>query len=264
MTFNLGTYKTTNSRNEVRCNCPFCVEKGKTQDTKFHCYISLTLKCFHCFRCGASGPLSQLKNIEKISFIPRERKRKKKEKRKYIDLIESEIGMKYWKNRGMTRREAKIFNMKYNSKYLMVAFPIMDLDGITKFYVERSIFNIEKSHYIEEGTKKSKYLFNLYQAKNYETICIVEGPMDAVSIGKDAVALMGKMISTTQVNLLRDVKPKKVIIVLDPDAQREQRKIYYELMNYFNVRSINLKTGDVNEIRKEKNKKYLRQKIFNS
>lgn len=48
------------SSDEVRVNCPFCTETGKSADDKSHMYINPHKEIAHCFRCDWSGNIYYL------------------------------------------------------------------------------------------------------------------------------------------------------------------------------------------------------------
>lgn len=65
---------------------------------------------------------------------------------------------------------------------------------------------------------KSEVLYNIDEARKYDTIIVTEGVFDAINVGPNAVAILGSMVSQTQVTKILKAKPKKVIMMLDPDA----------------------------------------------
>lgn len=52
-------FKKTRGKNgvEYRINCPFCIKKGKSRDTKYKLYINPTHNggVYNCYRCGTAG-----------------------------------------------------------------------------------------------------------------------------------------------------------------------------------------------------------------
>lgn len=46
--------------NEVNYCCPFCVKRGKDEDTGYHLYYNTVKKAFYCQRCGARGYYNEL------------------------------------------------------------------------------------------------------------------------------------------------------------------------------------------------------------
>jgi DNA primase len=235
LNFNGREFKKTSDPNELRYNCPFCVEVGKKQDIHFHLYLNKKLGYFYCFRCGATGWRS-----DSDSYIFRERdvdrierKDRKEEKEELVPLIESELGLIYWKNRGFSEIEAVSYGIFFSKKKNSLFFPVFDLDGKFSFYIERKIVNIEPRYFIPSGIKKSSFLYNIDKAKEFEKIWLVEGTFDAIALGPNSVAVMGKILSETQLNLLRKTKVKTLLIALDKDASYESSKLELTLLPYF-------------------------------
>ena len=78
-----------------------------------------------------------------------------------------------------------------------------------------------------KGTKKSRLLFNLEEAKQHDLIVVVEGVFDVLGVGslerRDApscaVAALGKKLSNVQVELLiRHAAYKPIFVAFDGDA----------------------------------------------
>ena len=77
-------------------------------------------------------------------------------------------------------------------------------------------------YYIPAGAKKSWTLYNLDDAQYYNDIVIVEGVTDVWRVGKRAMAMFGKSLSTAQRSVLcKRCAGKRIILVPDtndPDA----------------------------------------------
>lgn len=76
------------------------------------------------------------------------------------------------------------------------------------------------------GSHKSFHLYNVERACSHRTIIVVEGPGDVWSVGLPGVAIMGKVISKQQTELLaRHYQPgTTVAIVLDPKQDEKERR----------------------------------------
>ncbi len=81
------------------------------------------------------------------------------------------------------------------------------------------------------GMQKSELLYGLHLAINaMRPIYVVEGPADAWRVGLGAVALFGKDLSQTQKLLLvHHFVGRRIVVMLDQDAQEEARKIQHDL-----------------------------------
>jgi len=117
--------------------------------------------------------------------------------------------------------------------------PIYDVWGRITAFGSRRLQEDSSEKYRNSSTselfKKSEVLFNLYNAKAYETIIIVEGYMDALkmmSVGiNNVVALCGTALSSFHIQLLVKNKVKHLILCLDGDyAGQEATKTILEVL----------------------------------
>lgn len=78
---------------------------------------------------------------------------------------------------------------------------------------------------------KNNILFNLNRAIQTPYIVIVEGVIDALTIGNSGVAALGKMLTSAQIDLLKTYVPKDkpIFIMLDKDARDEAIKLAKKL-----------------------------------
>lgn len=77
-----------------------------------------------------------------------------------------------------------------------------------------------------KGASARHVLYNYDRAKEYETIVIVEGFIDAVKVGPNAVATNGKNLHPAQVEFLRRTKAKKIIMLWDADSWTDGRMLH--------------------------------------
>lgn len=109
-----------------------------------------------------------------------------------------------------------------------IMIPIYDMQGNLAGYTARAYLKDEKSKYINSKEtiiyKKSNILFNYYNAKDIarleKQIVVVEGNMDAITMCvygiKNVIALMGVVISKNQIDALKKLN-SKIILMLDND-----------------------------------------------
>ena len=109
-----------------------------------------------------------------------------------------------------------------------IMIPILDMQGNLAGYTARAYLKDEKNKYINSKEtiiyKKSNILFNYYNAKDTarlkKEIIIVEGNMDAIMVAangiKNVCALMGVVISKIQIDALKKLN-SKIILMLDND-----------------------------------------------
>lgn len=74
----------------------------------------------------------------------------------------------------------------------------------------------EPKYYFMSGFKKSRFLYNLHEARKHDIVVITEGVTDAVRVGPSAVCLWGKSMSEAQIDLLiKHCSHAKVAVMLD-------------------------------------------------
>lgn len=72
-------------------------------------------------------------------------------------------------------------------------------------------------YYSCPGQPAKRMLYNIDTAKKYDTVILVEGPIDVWGAGNQGVGLIGKKLSLTKLDLLRKhCKDATLVIVLDP------------------------------------------------
>ena len=78
-----------------------------------------------------------------------------------------------------------------------------------------------------------------------DSVILVEGLLDKWRMGKDAVALFGKKITPRQFALLREMRNKRIRILLDADAEKEARALALDMKFLANdVELLLLDSGD--------------------
>ena len=142
-----------------------------------------------------------------------------------------------------------------------IVFFTFDNQGQYIYWNTRSIL---KEPYIKsfngvskEGEfSKRNTVFNLNIAKDQEEIVIVEGVIDALTIGKSGVATFGKQVTDEQVNIILDnITPeKKIYVMIDRDAPKQADKLaqrlYQRHKNTFIV--LNPEDKDANDMGTDK------------
>jgi len=99
-----------------------------------------------------------------------------------------------------------------------------------------------------KGAKPGRFLYNFDRARHCPTIRIVEGVLDAVHIGRSAVATFGTSLSQYQLELLMRTSASELVIIWDrdPDAKPGQsgyekaQKLALSLADLWRVRAVEL------------------------
>jgi len=246
--------KRTGNPSEVRYCCPWC------GDTKYHLYLNTKYHVFFCFRCGSKGTETKLFQKLKLATVPEvvEQKPRKREKPELIDIdgkgLLQMVAKRYWLKRGLTLQEMYDYDVKINPRRVSLVIPVKDENGIHVYNVERLLLDSERKYYNEPGAKIHEYLFNLDKAKVFDRIFLVEGIFDAISIGKQGVAILGKYLSEKGLEKLRSLGFRKISVLLDSDAAPEALVLWNRLLPFFDTEVLDISsTGykDISEFRQK-------------
>lgn len=102
------------------------------------------------------------------------------------------------------------------------------------------------------GIGKTELIFNEDALQVYETIYIVESVINALTLGANAIAIMGKKISPIQLSKILRSPCKRVVICLDPDAIIEAAQLGLKLVEHKRVKVIEFpEKQDVNDLGKK-------------
>ena len=116
--------------------------------------------------------------------------------------------------------------------------------GEVQFFVARYMKakppkGVKKTLY-PKGAKPGRHLFNYDRARFCDTIRIVEGVLDAIHIGKSAVATFGTSLSQYQLELLMRTAAREIIIMWDRDAIDKARALADRLADLWAIRVVEL------------------------
>jgi len=103
------------------------------------------------------------------------------------------------------------------------------------------------------GLGKEFIIYNSDALGLYNQVFICEGAINALTMGDNAIATMGKAVSRYQINSLIKSQSKRFILLLDPDAKDKAIDLALKLVNFKSVKVVYLPEGkDCNDIgRKE-------------
>jgi hypothetical protein len=107
----------------------------------------------------------------------------------------------------------------------------LDQGNVLAGWIARTIGADEPKYLACTGMAKSYLLYNLSAAKSSTgPVVVCEGPTDVWRIGSNAVALLGKSLSTVQRDLIvRHFAGRPIVIMLDSDARAEAHDIQGKL-----------------------------------
>ena len=220
--------KVVSSGKYLAANCPFCVDVGKTPDTKYHLYI-LKGRWVFCYRCSYKTSYNKFIQRYRIDTSGlKDEPVKRKSDDFDVDISKNVKGfnsstyslgaLNYLKKRKITGDVAKRMNIKLGVERLFGR--VVFLDTQNRYYVARSFLpNLEpKTLNPASAVRPLMYLEN----NCVDTLYLVEGCFDCVPFFKTnrpVAALLGKDISSEQMKQLKSIPGiRNIIVSLDSDA----------------------------------------------
>lgn len=267
----------------VKMNCPDC------DKLKFGVNIEES-RC-NCFSCGAKpAPLYYIMELEGLktlnevyrllnSFegtdylqlevsIKRETKQVKlPESYKLMVMgksLMSQSARNYMRKRGFNNTTLSMMGIGYcvSGEYAgIIILPFYQNNKLVYFIGRRFIQmggeKFKNPSVDDFGLGKSMITYNSDALQVYKKIYLVEAVLNALTMGVNGVAILGKKISNYQKSLIIRSTVKDIIICLDPDAIRETIKLAKELIQFKRVKIIIFpEKKDVNDM----GKKWVKQK----
>ena len=102
------------------------------------------------------------------------------------------------------------------------------------------------------GIGRSLLIYNSDAMAIYDSIYVVEGFMNADTLGNNAIATGGKKISHYQISMMIKSKANDFIFLLDPDALDDSINLGLEMVNYKRIKIVWWEgEADVNDIGRE-------------
>ena len=108
------------------------------------------------------------------------------------------------------------------------------------------------------GLGKEFLIYNFDALFMYRTVYLCEGALNALTMGEQGIATMGKAVSAYQVNQIIKSPVEHIIILLDPDAKLYAINLALKLVNYKKIKVVFLPDGkDVNDLGRNKTLSYV-------
>jgi DNA primase len=234
--------------NEVNIYCPF----HKNMNSPAF-YINMKTGLWQCFNptCGEKGNFRKL--YQKITGKPfgkdlkldhvslsNELERSLKygeEAKKYLDISDIEIDYDSHKElntllpfieRGLLVDTLRYFEIGFSDKKNRIVIPVRDVHFNVVGFIGRAIDDSQEPRYLyNQGFKRADVLFNIQNAKRYDSCIVVEGSVDAMFIHQagypNVVATLGSKVSANQFSMLRKYFDE-IIVFSDNDDAGEQMK----------------------------------------
>jgi len=266
---------------EIIVNCPICY------DVKKHLYINVAKKVVHCFKCGYSATVKRFlrennllaKSPENfdildvldggfVSLVKKESEQKNVFFPEFMNFLDFEdaswlgrIAIRYLESRGVTVEQMKrhkigyCYSGKYAGRIIVPVFMFGKLVYWIARTIEHPTVRFQVTKYLDRKVlnppvPKKNILFNYDTAKLSDEVVICEGVFDAFaveSIGKCAVALLGKEMTDEQAMLLTTLNCERITVYLDADAYENALLVAEKLDRFGNkVFVAELDEGDPN------------------
>ena len=252
------------TRAQISFDCPVCsAMKGVTNDGKGNLEINYELGVYKCWSCGeidgTKGFLYRLfrehANYDiyrrfrqlNLSFGESEyyaniddsfQKEKLKLPDEYIKLHGRQSmkvftnAFKYLYNRGITDQQIEKYQIGYCLEGLYkyrIVIPSYDANGELNYFVTRAVSpKVKKFKYLNSQADKTSIIFNENLIDWNKPVFIVEGCFDHIPV-PNSIPLLGKKLYDKIYDVLYKKANNYVVIILDPDAWDDAKKIYHKL-----------------------------------
>jgi DNA primase len=218
--------------------------------------VNLNTGAWHCWVCPNAGKkvTSLLKKINRSDKIAEARKithdtYHAKSERIATDLMlpsefqslikksnqpEYKHALRYVIERNITTYDIMKYNLGYcaSGKYKnRIIIPSYDASGSLNFFIGRSYYRSTYLEYLSPDWSKNIIGFDVFINWN-EPVILVEGPMDAIAIRRNAIPLFGKIISPALKMKIIQQKVKDLYIILDQDAIMKALDYCEEFLGY--------------------------------
>ena len=240
----------TQSGTEVAIYCPFHDNHNSPA-----CYINTKTGLWQCFNpsCGKKGNFRQLYkhmtgktygrewildpvNLQRELDLALE---VKNDEELTIDAIEIDYDSDEVKNlqtlvdRGYELEVLEDFEIGYSSVKDRVVIPVRDPQYKLVGLIGRAIHDWQDPRYLyNKGFKRADVLFNIQNAKTYDSVIVCEGSLDAVKIAqagfKNVVATLGAKVSLNQVKMIKKYFDSVIVFSDNDDAGAEMRRAILE------------------------------------
>ena len=254
----LGAYRTSNE--EYLFYCPVCKHHKKKLS------INLKKDKFKCWVCDYSGR-SIIRLVRKCGTFDHKRQwrqlcniidhssvadslfdeAEKKEKRKinlpkeFRTLTNKHIphsalpAISYLKRRGIDTADILYWKMGYCAigEYKdRIIIPSFDKNGDVNYFIARSYDRNSRLKYKNPNVSRD-IVFNELFVDFDEDVVLVEGAFDAVTVGQNAVPLLGSTLSE-EATLFKEIleHDSKVFVALDVDAEKKSLRLIQKFLLY--------------------------------
>ena len=241
----------TQSGTEVAIYCPF---HDNTHSPA--CYINTKTGLWQCFNpsCGKKGNFRQLyKHMTGKTYgrewildpvnLQRELDLALVIKDTVEDLSIDSIEVDYKSDevqnlqtlidRGYDLDILEYFEIGYSKVKDRVVIPVRDPHYKLVGLIGRAVHDWQEPRYLyNKGFKRADILFNIQNAKQYDSVIICEGSLDAIKVAqsgfKNVVATLGAKVSPNQIKMIKKYFDTIVVFSDNDDAGAEMRRAIIE------------------------------------
>lgn len=232
---------------EYNLYCPF--HKNRNSPAFF---INIKTGLWQCFNpsCGKKGNFRQLYKAitgkpygKDIKLDPAALKRAIDNgfrKNEYVDELDiSDVEIDYsnsdelnklsiFMERGLTPETLEYFEVGFSNIKDRIVIPVRNQHYKLVGFIGRAIKAEQEPRYLyNKGFKRADVLFNINNAKNYDTCIIVEGSVDAMMVHQagfpNVVSTLGAQVSPNQVKIMKKYFDKIIIFSDNDDAGNAMR-----------------------------------------
>jgi DNA primase len=130
--------------------------------------------------------------------------------------------------RGLDYKTLEIFEVGYSNAKERVVVPVRDSQYKLVGFIGRAISSEQEPRYLyNKGFKRADVLFNIQNAKQYDSCIVVEGSIDAMFIHQagfqNVVATLGSRVSDYQYKLMRKYFDSITIFSDNDEAGNQMR-----------------------------------------
>ena len=233
------------SGSEVAIYCPFHDNHNSPA-----CYINTKTGLWQCFNpsCGKKGNFRQLYkhmtgktygrewildpvNLQReldLSLAFREDQELSTDNIE-VDYDSDEVSiLQSVVDRGYSLETLEYFEIGYSKVKDRIVIPVRDTQYKLVGLIGRAIHEWQEPRYLyNKGFKRADVLFNIQNAKRFDSVIVCEGSLDAMKVSqagyRNVVATLGAKVSANQVKMIRKYFDSVIIFSDNDDAGAEMR-----------------------------------------
>lgn len=241
----------TQSGTEVAIYCPFHDNVHSPA-----CYINTKTGLWQCFNpsCGKKGNFRQLYkhmtgktygrewildpvNLQReldLALVIKDGTEELSTDSIQVDYESGEVdNLQTLVDRGYDLDILEYFEIGYSKVKDRVVIPVRDPQYKLVGLIGRAIHDWQEPRYLyNKGFKRADVLFNIQNAKQYDSVIICEGSLDAIKVAqsgfKNVVATLGAKVSPNQVRMIKKYFDAITVFSDNDDAGAEMRRAIIE------------------------------------